>query len=84
MTNTSSGSLLNKVLRNLLITALSFIFVLFGGLGLMKVVSITLQIPELRMANEFSALVMLKVVAYLVLFLVGVFAAIKAEQYRKQ
>ena len=84
MTNTSSGSLLNKVLRNLLITALSFIFVLFGGLGLMKVVSITLQIPELRMANEFSALVMLKVVAYLVLFLVGVSAAIKAEQYRKQ
>ena len=84
MKNNSAVTLLAKVLRNLLISALSFIFVLFGGLGLMKVVSITLQIPELRMANEFSALVMLKVIAYLVLCLVGVYAAIKAEQYRKQ
>ena len=43
-----------------------------------------MQIPELRMANQFSVLVMAKVFGYLVLGLVGACAAIKSEQYRKQ
>ena len=84
MLNTLCYSLLIKIIRNVLISAVSFIFLLVGGLALMKIVILTMQIPELRIANEFSAFVILKVVGYSTLCLVVLCAAIKSEQYRKQ
>ena len=84
MLNTLCYSLLIKIIRNVLISAVSFIFLLVGGLALMKIVILTMQIPELRISNEFSGFVILKVIAYSTLGLVALCAAIKSEQYRKE
>ena len=84
MFKNTNQSMLAIILRNVAFSCLCFIFILLGGLALMKVLSISLSIPELRMANQFTFTVVAQLIFFTVVGAGSVLAAIKSESFRKQ